>query len=336
MFSLCFSLPAACLLALHSVAVHAQILPLDQFWNATAFPNEQKQNVTKYLNQALDLATDRSIYQYFQDQCIVQQVYPPLFSMPPGFVKPFAAFDNFYFVGHGFVSAWAYNTGDGLILIDALDNQEEIEAVLLPGLAEFGFKGSDIKHVIITHEHIDHFGGARYLQEKFGAVIYAAEDAWKELAIQEKNNSVPVPTRDKVVTDGDVVKAGNVSIEIVYTPGHTLGTISLIFPVFDHAKPHLAGLSGGTGTPQPQNLRELKITSQSRFADIAREKGVDALVSNHNVADHALFHADILAHRGPNTANPFVVGVENFEKYIRINALCSRVIAARQGMDLLV
>lgn len=143
-----------------------------------------------------------------------------------------------------------------------------------------------------------------------------------------------MPTKDKVVADGDVVKSGNVMIKIVHTPGHTLGTISLIFAVFDNCEPHVAGLSAGTGTPRQQNLREMKITSQNWFADIAREEGVDILLSNHNVADHALFHADILVHRGSDPANPFVVLVENFEKYMRINALCSRVVAAREGMEL--
>ena len=41
-------------------------------------------------------------------------------------------------------------------------------------------------------------------------------------------------------------------------------------------------------------------------------------------------------HRPEGAANPFVIGVENLEKYMKINALCSRVTAARVGMDLRV
>src|SRR2546421_6949069 len=100
-------------LSLLSSVTSAQILPINQFANLTTFPNEQAENVTRYLTEAAALATDGSIHQYFQDQCITQQVYPNLFSFPPGFVQPFSAFDNLYFVGHTFVSAWAYNTGDG-------------------------------------------------------------------------------------------------------------------------------------------------------------------------------------------------------------------------------
>lgn len=152
----------------------AQVDPLSSFANETTFPNEQTSNVTTYLTQAASLVTDPKLYQYFMDQCIVQQVSPQLFSMPSGYVKPFAAFDNFYFVGHTGVSAWAYNTGDGLLLIDALNNQDEIDAVMLPMLEELGFQGTDIKSAIITHEHLDHYGGAKYLQDRFGVKVYGS------------------------------------------------------------------------------------------------------------------------------------------------------------------
>ncbi|KAF2175135.1 Metallo-hydrolase/oxidoreductase [Zopfia rhizophila CBS 207.26] len=312
-------------LSVLSSVTSAQILPLDQFFNLTTFPNEQAENVTRYLNEAAAL-----------DQCIVQQVYPQLFTFPPGFVQPFSPFDSFFFVGHTFVSAWAYNTGDGLVLIDALDNQDDIDAILLPSLQSFGFQGSDIKHVIITHEHADHYGGAKYLQEKFGPAVYASAAAWDAMATVGPNTNPPVPTKDKTLANGDDLTVGNVTFQIVLTPGHTPGTLSIIFPVFEKGEAHIAGLSGGTGTPADQTSREQKIVSQNRFADIAKEKGVDTLISNHQVADHALFHADMLAHRAQGVANPFVIGVDNFEKYMRINALCSRVRAARDGMNLQV
>jgi hypothetical protein len=80
---------------------------LGKFANETAFPNEQTGNGTQYLTEAASLSKDPRLYQYFMDQCIVQQVYPQLFGMPSGYVKLFEAFDNFYFVRHTGVSAWA-------------------------------------------------------------------------------------------------------------------------------------------------------------------------------------------------------------------------------------
>ncbi|KAH7047480.1 beta-lactamase-like protein [Macrophomina phaseolina] len=325
MFALNPAVAAATALSLLSSISHAQILPIDQFFNLTTFPNEQSENVTRYLNEAADLATDRLIYQYFQDQCITQQLYPKLFSFPPASSSPSPLSKT------SSSSATAssppgrtYNTTAGLVLIDALDNPSEIDAILLPALAKFGFQGADIKHVIITHEHVDHYGGAKYLQDSFWPTIYASRAAWDALAgLGPTADPVP-PAEDAVVADGDVV----------LTPGHTPGTLSLIFPVREGEAEHVAGLSGGTGTPADAGARAQKVESQYRFAAVARERGVDTLVSNHQVADHALFLADLLAHRGAGKPNPFVVGVDNFERYMKINGLCSRVIAAREGMDL--
>lgn len=320
--------------ALLLASATTQVDPLSKFADATTFPNEQTDNVTKYLTEAASLATDPRLYQYFMDQCIVQQVYPQLFSMPSGFVAPFKAFDNFYFVGHTGVSAWAYDTGDGLLVIDALNNQAEIDAVMLPMLEELGFQGEDIKSVIITHEHLDHYGGAKYLQDRFGVKVYGSAPFWDAMALLPANATPPAPAKGEILRDGQEVTLGNLTITTVATPGHTLGTISLIFQVYDNGEAHVAGLSGGTGTPNNQTLREMKVQSQNWFADLATQKGVDVLLSNHQVADHAVQNADILAHSTEEASNPFIVGVQGFANYMRINAVCSQVIAARQGMDL--
>lgn len=200
-----------------SALVNSQATPVNEFANETIFPNEQAANIAQYLTQAQSLASDPRIYQYFMDQCIVQQVFPQLFSMPSGFVAPFKAFDNFYFVGHTGVSAWAYDTGEGLMVIDALNNEEEIDAVMLPMLQKLGFKGEDIKSVIITHEHLDHYGGAKYLQERFHPVVYASAAAWEAMAAMPANATPPVPVRDQTVVDGQDIVLGNATFHIVAT-----------------------------------------------------------------------------------------------------------------------
>ncbi|KAL4794830.1 beta-lactamase-like protein [Aspergillus venezuelensis] len=312
----------------------AQLPTLDEFQNATTYPNEQHANVTKYLNQAAALSADASINSFFQENCIVEQAYPPMSDVVPLFVDPFSPFDNFYFVGHTIVSAWAYNTTEGIVLIDSLDNAEEVEAVLIPGLNSVGLSADNIKHVIITHEHLDHYGGAKYIQDNFHPKIYASEAAWEGMEDMGPNAEPPVPVRDQVVTDGQDITVGGIEFHIVHTPGHTPGTISLIFPVFDHGKPHLAGLSGGSGDPAEPYWIGQKILSQYQFGRIARERGVDTLISNHQDNDHSLRKADLLVHRLPSAGNPFVIGAENYEKYMQAQAVCSRVMAAREGVDL--
>lgn len=313
--------------------------PFSEWFNVTEFPAEQKDNVTALLNQAAALSADGTIYPFFESSCIQQQVYPSTFFMAAGYVEPFAAFDNFYYVGQGAVAAWAYNTTEGVVLIDALDNAAEAEAVIVPGLEAVGLSGSDIKHVIITHEHIDHYGGAKYLQDTFGARIYGSEPFWDAMAALSPNETVAPPVRNETLVDGQDLVVGGVTFHTVLTPGHTLGTLSLTFPVTDTDEDHVVGFMGGTGDPRDATMRDMKVSSIARYADIARERGVDVLLSNHNVADHALYKADLLEHRGSATgpqgraANPFVIGTDAYVNYLKTNALCTQVLSAREGLD---
>ena len=136
----------------------AQFPNITSFANKTTFPDEQTENVTLYMSQAeiLSLYSPALFHELWRDQCITQQVYPE-FKVPYGFVQPFSPFENMFWVGQSEVSAWAFNTTDGIVLIDTLDNTDEAKAILIPNLEFFGFSGSDIKHVIITHEHADHY-----------------------------------------------------------------------------------------------------------------------------------------------------------------------------------
>jgi hypothetical protein len=187
----------------HQLRLTAQMCgPISNFFNIISFPNEQTSNVTRYLNEAAALATDGTLHQYFQDQCIVQQVYPALFQFVPGFVAPFEAFDDHHFIGHSGVSSWAYNTTEGVVVIDALNDQEEVEEILLPGLRAFGLRREDIKHLIITHEHSDHYGGAKYIKNTFGAGAHAPENAWQGMEQMTPDADPPVPVRVRVLVDG--------------------------------------------------------------------------------------------------------------------------------------
>src|SRR5262252_2401803 len=82
---------------------------------------------------------------------------------------PAKVFDNLYFVGIPSVTAWALTTSDGIIVLDALNNAKEAETYIEGGLRKLGLDPNQIKYVIITHAHGDHYGGAQYLADKFHA-----------------------------------------------------------------------------------------------------------------------------------------------------------------------
>jgi metallo-beta-lactamase class B len=71
-------------------------------------------------------------------------------------VKPFCIYGNLFFVGNSDVSAHLIDTGDGLILIDT--TYPTTAAMLIQSIWEVGFNPKDIKYIIHTHGHYDHFG----------------------------------------------------------------------------------------------------------------------------------------------------------------------------------
>ena len=113
-------------------------------------------------------------------------------------------FDELYFVGENAVSAWVLDTGDGLILFDALYSPEDMTKTLEPGLRSLGLDPARIRYLVITHAHGDHYGGARYLKEHYGTQIMASTIDWRMLsrewntcAVQRRppESGVPSPSR---------------------------------------------------------------------------------------------------------------------------------------------
>ena len=58
------------------------------------------------------------------------------------------------------------NTSDGIILFDTLNNTEEAQRIIEGGMKTMGLDPTRIKYIVIMHGHADHFGGAKYLQDK--------------------------------------------------------------------------------------------------------------------------------------------------------------------------
>ena len=66
-------------------------------------------------------------------------------------------FDNLYFVGTKAHSAWALQTSEGLIVIDALFDYAVKDSVV-EGLRKLGLNPATMKYLIISHGHGDHHG----------------------------------------------------------------------------------------------------------------------------------------------------------------------------------
>src|SRR5580704_1184621 len=241
------------------------------------------------------------------------------------FTEPAKVFDNLYFVGSKIHSSWALTTSEGIILIDTLftyNSEEEI----VGGLKKLGLDPTQVKYVIITHAHSDHVGGAKLMQDRFKSHIVMGGPDWD--SIEKSVNAYPEgrPKRDIVADDGQKITLGDTSVTIVTTPGHTPGTLSMIFPVKDHGRTLYVAYSGGTAFNFPSTLPnfDIYIRSQEKMAAAAGAAGATILMSNHSEFDYATTKIKLLAARKPGEPHPYEVGKDSVARYFTVTEECAQ------------
>src|SRR6266436_7308028 len=98
---------------------------------------------------------------------------------PP--LEPMQVMDELYFLGSKWSTAWAIKTSEGIIIVDSMDNAKEGEDYIEGGLRKLGLNPADIKYVVVSHAHGDHYGGAAYLKEKFNPRVVMSGIDWTAL-----------------------------------------------------------------------------------------------------------------------------------------------------------
>ncbi len=143
-------------------------------------------------------------------------------------------FDLNFFVPN-VIASYIIETKEGPVLIET--GPDTVYKNLEKSVNETGFSIADIKHVFVTHIHLDHSGAAWRLAEK-GATIYVHPRGAKHLAdpaklvasaeriygdkMQELWGTIkPVPEeRIRAAEDGEVFTVGGVDIRVLDSPGH--------------------------------------------------------------------------------------------------------------------
>ena len=242
--------------------------------------------------------------------------------------EPAKIFDNLYFLGTPAVSAWAVTTSQGIIVVDSLNNPREAESYIEGGLRKLGLDPTQVKYVVITHGHADHYGGAQYLADKLKAQLVMSETDWNFLATARASTNPergPIPKRGMSVKSGDKLTLGDTSIEIVETPPHTPGAISLIIPLKEGNTTHAGALWGGIGFNFQRTEQNFTTYSNSvgRFATVAKARNVDVQMANHPNFDRALEKITALKTRGAGRPNPFVVGWDVQQRIFEVQQDCA-------------
>jgi glyoxylase-like metal-dependent hydrolase (beta-lactamase superfamily II) len=119
------------------------------------------------------------------------------------------------------------------IIVDPGDDAKQVQRYL----DKHGLKA---KYIVITHAHIDHVGGIEDLKRATGAaVMMHGNDVplYKEMEAQAEWLGVEPPAIadiDRLLKEGDRLRWGNLSLEVLHTPGHSPGSISLHVPGDHH------------------------------------------------------------------------------------------------------
>jgi metallo-beta-lactamase class B len=254
-------------------------------------------------------------------------------------IAPTRVFDNLAVVGRTSTAVWIVTTSAGVVLIDA-GYPDQLDSVLLKGLQTLGVDPARVTHVIVGHGHADHFGGAPYFQQRGARIVMGAPD-WDLLeAAPGAARGAPAParpaplTRDIAVTDGQRLTVGDVTFTFAMIPGHTSGSLGIVFPVKDGNATRTAGLFGGSilipvRIPD-EGLRQY-ISSIEHWAKVTREHNVDVEIQNHPMYDGFTAKLQRLSQRAPSQPNPFVVGRDGYQRFLDVMAGCTRVQLARRG-----
>lgn len=145
---------------------------------------------------------------------------------------PFRVHGNTYYVGTCGIAALLIAGDEGHVLIDG--GTEAGGPLIADNIERLGFKLSDVRILLHSHEHLDHAGGLAELQRLTGARLLASPEAAPVLASgrlsaedpQAGLESFPPARVDGEVLSGEPVRLGSLALNPVATPGHTPGALS--------------------------------------------------------------------------------------------------------------
>jgi len=144
---------------------------------------------------------------------------------------------NLHFVERGWLNAnhFIYNGAEPALIDTAYYTGLE---ETLGAISELGVELSAIKRIILTHVHSDHVGGVKHIQDASGCRVLLHPVSRHHIDTRNRwatwwryyDHEADFFETHQSLEDGDRVELGELSFEVVHTPGHSVGMVTLFEP----------------------------------------------------------------------------------------------------------
>jgi len=232
---------------------------------------------------------------YHHSMSTFREEFLPFYSDPDQWAQePFRIFGNLYYIGDRRVCMYLVDTGHGLVMFDA--GYGMTTHMIEDSIRGLGFDPADIRYLVISHGHFDHFGSADELRRRYGTQVCMSTVDWDLI---QKNPDLalmrlgpypddPICQPDLLLKDGQILTLGSTKIRCVLSPGHTYGALSFFFDISDGRTTCRAGYLGGAGLftmhgqyCKDNGLPEGKPYRMKETLEKLRKESVDVVLDNH-------------------------------------------------------
>jgi len=154
-----------------------------------------------------------------------------------------------------------------------------------------------VKVIVSTHAHIDHVGGLSKLHKYTGAPVLMHRDdlpLYQAMEMQASFLGVMPPELtdiDQLLKDGDVLRWGAFEAQVIHTPGHTPGSVSLYLP---HDAGEVTAAGDSRVTPVRDNPAEkIDVPEEGELVAVPEEAGKIKILAPQLFSGDTLFAGSI-------------------------------------------
>ena len=226
-------------------------------------------------------------------------------------------FDDVWFIGNHYVGQYLIKTPDGLVELDAGNTAGEMQTFNYPALQTLGLSATyPLKAVFLTHGHVDHDGGAKWLLDNTGARSYigSADAAGKSY------NPITIDSTNLAMRQMSI---GGKAFWVLPTPGHTPGSTSAVLEVKDWGRTVRVLMNGGQSMTNSIPQVAQYLDSIERTYGMATVLNVEGVMTPHIYWDGEGAKLDEINATGRTNPGQHVYGHENVLRQLAVARECS-------------